>query len=139
MEVTMTEITKDNFIKIWTDALLSGKYEKGQRRLKRDGKYCCLGVLCELANLQTHKFSDGIEFIGSNGAGSTVNIPRSLAKELHFNEAGIFKRPIEFNGGSYDGLTGLNDESSATFPEIAEIIKREYAAGNFLGYGDYAG
>jgi hypothetical protein len=135
----MTRITKDNFIQVWTDALSSGNYQKGKRRLKQNGKYCCLGVLCEIADLQTHEFSDSTEFVGSNGAGSTVNIPRSLAIELRFNEAGHFRRPVEFNGFSYDGLTRLNDESAATFPEIAEIIKREYEAGNFLGFGEYAG
>lgn len=35
---------------LWIDALLSGKYKQGHNALKDEsGKYCCLGVLCELA------------------------------------------------------------------------------------------
>lgn len=33
----------------WIDALRSGQYEQGQRALKTpDGKFCCLGVLCDI-------------------------------------------------------------------------------------------
>jgi hypothetical protein len=34
---------------LWSGALRSGKYEQGTGWLNRDGRYCCLGVLCELA------------------------------------------------------------------------------------------
>jgi hypothetical protein len=34
----------------WVGALRSGGYKQGRRRLAdNDGKFCCLGVLCELA------------------------------------------------------------------------------------------
>jgi len=34
----------------WVSALRSGEYEQGRGYLKdRDGKLCCLGVLCEIA------------------------------------------------------------------------------------------
>ena len=36
------------FKKPWIEALRSGKYEQGFKYLNRDGKYCCLGVLCDL-------------------------------------------------------------------------------------------
>lgn len=32
----------------WTTALRSGKYKQGKGGLCRDGKFCCLGVLCDL-------------------------------------------------------------------------------------------
>jgi len=31
----------------WVKALMSGKYEQGEGSLYRNGKYCCLGVLCK--------------------------------------------------------------------------------------------
>jgi hypothetical protein len=37
----------------WLEALRSGKYKQGKARLKREGKYCCLGVLCDISNLRT--------------------------------------------------------------------------------------
>lgn len=33
----------------WISALRSGEYEQGRGFLNRGGKYCCLGVLCDLA------------------------------------------------------------------------------------------
>lgn len=36
----------------WIKALRSGKYKQGQRRLRtNDGKFCCLGVLCDISGL----------------------------------------------------------------------------------------
>lgn len=35
----------------WVKALRSGDYEQGQDYLCRDGKFCCLGVLCEIQEL----------------------------------------------------------------------------------------
>ena len=43
----MTKLTSKQK-KAWVDALRSGKYEQGKEILKRDGKYCCLGVLCDI-------------------------------------------------------------------------------------------
>ena len=33
----------------WVKALRSGKYEQGRTHLHRDGHYCCLGVLLDVA------------------------------------------------------------------------------------------
>lgn len=50
---------------LWVKALRSGEYKQGRTRLRtKDGKYCCLGVLTDLA------VKNGVipEFIGSGGA-----------------------------------------------------------------------
>lgn len=36
----------------WVTALRSGEYEQGRGYLAVDGKYCCLGILCELAHAE---------------------------------------------------------------------------------------
>ena len=36
----------------WLEALSSQKYEKGSERLGNDNKFCCLGVLCDLHDLE---------------------------------------------------------------------------------------
>lgn len=33
----------------WVNRLRSGEYEQGRSRLRTGDKYCCLGVLCEIA------------------------------------------------------------------------------------------
>jgi hypothetical protein len=40
---------KHQIKKRWVEALRSGKYKQGKDYLCRDGDFCCLGVLCELA------------------------------------------------------------------------------------------
>ncbi len=39
----------------WIDALRSGEYVQGRRALQRDGKFCCLGVLCNLHAKETNE------------------------------------------------------------------------------------
>lgn len=34
--------------RMWVKALLSGRYKQGKGTLRRDGRFCCLGVLCDL-------------------------------------------------------------------------------------------
>lgn len=36
----------------WVKALRSGKYEQGKSYLKKDNKYCCLGVLYDVLKIQ---------------------------------------------------------------------------------------
>jgi len=36
--------------KKWLEALTSGKYRKAKDSLKHHGRFCCLGVLCNLYN-----------------------------------------------------------------------------------------
>lgn len=36
----------------WVDALRSGEFEQRGSFLRRGGKHCCLGVLCEVAGLE---------------------------------------------------------------------------------------
>lgn len=41
---------KPEIKKLWVKALRSGEYEQGTHQLVKDNKYCCLGVLCEIAH-----------------------------------------------------------------------------------------
>lgn len=42
----------------WVAALRSGNFQQGTGRLLRDGKYCCLGVLCSVAGAQWGDWPD---------------------------------------------------------------------------------
>lgn len=37
----------------WVDALRSGKYQQGAGCLSAEGKFCCLGVACEVMKAKT--------------------------------------------------------------------------------------
>jgi hypothetical protein len=129
----------------WVQALRSSEYEQGKGALhiiSGDGKhrYCCLGVLCELAvkagvaevisnQPQNYKFTDSV-FPGDSLVryGSRVDIEKSsnwsqvaILPESVMRWAGLgdkhgWTRP---NG---DSLAGLND-AGVGFDVIADLIK----------------
>ena len=37
----------------WVEALRSGEYKQARLMLEDDGRFCCLGVLCKVAGLDT--------------------------------------------------------------------------------------
>jgi hypothetical protein len=113
-----------NVKNLWTEALRSGEYEQGIGRLSLNepsGKvrYCCLGVLCQVAikagipvNVQT--VEDGWGTPTTFYDGSTASLPASV---------------IEWAGlGSEDPwigehcASGWNDVYGATFNDIADLL-----------------
>ena len=63
----------------WADALESGKYKQGHSYLCRDDRFCCLGVLAELAtekNICKKTTKDDIVHYDGNGGllPTSVNI-----------------------------------------------------------------
>lgn len=103
----------------WVEALRSGEYEQGKRRLCRDGKHCCLGVACEVA------IKNGVE-IERRDYGGTIYfdghcdlLPEKVREWLGLNS----------DGGRYLPLTGkksdlaTRNDSGADFKRIANIIE----------------
>lgn len=102
----------------WLDALRSGRYEQGTGWLHYEEdhthKFCCLGVLCELA------VAEGI--IPPGGPDSTVwdydgrdcYLPPVVAEWADIDSTGRIK--------GYS-LADMNDEGSS-FAEIADVIEQ---------------
>ncbi len=44
-----TDLMNQKVKELWVKALRSGEYQQGKEHLRKDGQYCCLGVLCDLA------------------------------------------------------------------------------------------
>lgn len=102
----------------WVTALRSGKYEQGAGRLKTDsGRFCCLGVLCDISGLidwkksyKDYGYTDIDSFIGS-----AATPPRSVLDWAGLqSEQGIV--------GENDWLTTRNDEGQS-FARIADVIE----------------
>jgi len=110
---------KPEIAKIWCESLLSGEYEQGWSSLSFGGKYCCLGVLCELA------IKNGVNVIKKNVQSEPVN----------YNDcAGVLPTKVkEWAGmktvlGEYleeTGVTSLagKNDGGMIFAEIAKIIQ----------------
>lgn len=92
----------------WLEALESGKYEQGFRRLKHDGRYCCLGVLAELAGLP----------LDEPQYKSMVHLTDNLTEQygLHTNYGEVL------DDSAVPSLVGMNDDGNS-FAEIAAFIR----------------
>lgn len=110
------------------DALESGKYQQGKCALNNRGKYCCLGVACEIFGVQrtleidsmVHYDKDGY-VLGHNNAQGLVGIR---------TPGGSFHKPItvkRLNGYKqvYSALYEMNDDR-LSFKFIAKILRKHY-------------
>lgn len=126
-------MTKMNplFKQRWVDALRSGEYEQGQHAMNCQGKFCCLGVLEEIAkeDLNTMVTTGELSVPGEldavrvtatlyNGHGK---LPSDSHCEAFFNLAGVPKVIIN---GDLRTLYGHNDRGR-TFLEIADAIEAQ--------------
>lgn len=96
----------------WIEALRSGKYEQGNHALYENGKYCCLGVACEVLYGPS---DDGVWFDRCGFA------PDELVHDL-----GLYGVDGPTRGARVSGwlsLTAANDVG-ATFEEIADFIEQ---------------
>lgn len=124
----MTENQNDTSgIEKWVAALRSGEFTQGKMILNRDGAYCCLGVLCELAaregvieKKKTNNFSSSSSY--SYDGGSTA----PTVKVLEW--AGLptdSEWAVEVPLGEKTAMA-LNDEDHKSFAEIADEIEKVY-------------
>jgi hypothetical protein len=97
----------------WIKALTSGKYRQGTGALKtyskqaHKSKFCCLGVLCEVAGIKANNEGYGeFSYDGEYGSLST-----SLLKKLKLKQE------------QESELIDMNDHYSNSFKEIAAWIK----------------
>jgi hypothetical protein len=124
MSDTITEITEETILenrRRWAEALRSGEYEQGQRRLcvtnPGDGSksYCCLGV-AELI------FGDDEQHLSTSAFPSEgVQHLLGLSKE---NAPTAVMDPPETNyfPSNLTPLSWLNDGHRLSFAEIADLI-----------------
>lgn len=106
---------------LWLKALRSGEYEQGQGFLNRRGKFCCLGVLCDLA------VRSGVEV--------EVEVYPFASEHLYDGDGSTLPESVKVWAGlnSYDPQLGentciaLNDGDEYVerheFSEIADLIE----------------
>lgn len=101
----------------WVAALRSGIYEQGRGYLSRENKFCCLGVLCDVAGLEYTTSGDDIRAYESGGKLKARSLPLDFSKEQGFLTA---SGELPNNGVN---LSEMND-TGFTFREIADVIER---------------
>lgn len=107
---------KPEIKKIWVDALRSGKYEQGQTYLKNvEGKYCCLGVLAEVAEFEKTSLVSNVAVPHFDDM-AAVGIVGCLGK---------LQKPLVYANTACEFLTDLND-NGMPFSEIADVIEEQF-------------
>lgn len=118
----------------WVRRLRSGEYDQGSYYLRRDGQYCCLGVLCEIAatvgvvaqvtETETDQGADGWLFDGA-----IAGLPASVREWSGISSG------LAMYGDAPSGRTqgychshslAEDNDKGLTFIEIADIIEREF-------------
>lgn len=109
---------KKTIADLWIANLRSGKYEQGLRALHRDGKFCCLGVLCDLADPRGWYTRPGARFKSWRVPyGETGVLPREVSAWAGLQSVSPNHRGID--------LTQLND-NGYTFSYIADFIEKNW-------------
>ena len=131
----------------WLKALRSGKYKQGKSILFSDNKYCCLGVLCELA-VQDGIIKKSFMYYNTYFDKAVMLLPPKVVKWAGFDKENVsiestprwsaFYRPrrrheynivirektkLKRNITSMIELPDLND-SGNTFKQIAKVIEK---------------
>lgn len=111
----------------WVAALRSGEYEQTTGALRKEGGYCCLGVLCDVVGA-TWKYDDEDDIWDAHFEGSTEAgvLPFSVASRAfgssHIQDPGVVVYSGDRNHKTT--LSVLNDDGK-TFAEIATIIEEQ--------------
>ncbi len=119
---------KKEIAMLWADELESGKHEQGHEYLMdRNGKKCCLGVLCQMA-VEAHVIPQPREYESSHTAFGEHRDIHILPEEVRRwadmrSQSGRMEKVDE--AGFKDSLIRKNDHGS-TFPEIAAIIREHW-------------
>lgn len=110
---------KEDIKNLWVEALRSGKYKQSKNRLKTDDGYCCLGVLCEISNLDT--FIKPLE-CDYYVYFKNFTMPNLLVRQwagLKEDSQYLDKDPLEI-------LAQLNDRDGYSFNQIADYIENSW-------------
>ena len=108
------------FQRAWLDALKSGRFRQGRKRLARRLKnkkveYCCLGVACSIAPKFGVKLKKASKYDTTGHAisfnGESGYLPLAVKDALHFKGVGR-------------NLAMLNDDKRFSFKRIAERVEQ---------------
>ena len=118
---------------MWLTALRSGDYKQGKGALNKNGKFCCLGVLCEISTevleLKINTLNEMSDCACPDCSSKTLYdgkgsyLPAIVAAWAGVDTMGAI--PSKDGSGTFGNLTEMNDKGK-TFEEIAQIIEERF-------------
>jgi hypothetical protein len=113
----------------WLRALRSGRYKQGTGNLQPvEGKFCCLGVLCDLHAKSTGGVWEHECGVGRQYLGADLTLPDEVWKWAGLKRDNPRIRLVGRPGNKSVALSDLNDGSNnerhRTFKQIANLIER---------------
>lgn len=95
----------------WIEALESGKYKQGTKRMynREDGTYCCLGVYLKLCGVDFSKYD-------------TDDLEKSSFASVVGNESIVMERRLNLDTQQQIRLANLNDKGTS-FASIAKMLR----------------
>jgi hypothetical protein len=107
----------------WVQALRSGEYKQGQGYLSQGGRFCCLGVLCDL-----HAKETGTAWERDEAAGISVYLNTDLMLPLTVMEwAGLKSECPSVNQVTLSRMNdAINEDTDGPrhdFNDIAQVIE----------------
>lgn len=114
---------KPDVKRLWIEALRSGRYPQGRSFLNRDGRFCCLGVLCELAvEAGVVERNQGASV--SYGTFNQGTLPPDVVLAWAGIDVLTGVSQLIMIGGVSTPLYGHND-TGRTFAQIADAIEEQ--------------
>lgn len=112
---------KKSVAKEWVKTLRSGKYKQGKGKLRHAGRYCCLGVLCEIAVKEgvTDRCSKG--YVGTSNIYYNMTLPPAV---ITWGEIASSTEPLGQPGVNL--LAVMNDTYELSFSVIADVIEKHW-------------
>lgn len=107
----------------WIAALRSGEYEQVASALRVKDRFCCLGVLCDLASKQgVGEWLDTDKaFIADTGDSKTDYLPYAIQEWAGLSDGD----PLVVGGSLAEHNDGTGSvEHAHTFTEIADLIEQ---------------
>ena len=107
----------------WIAALRSGEYNQTTRTLKDNYGFCCLGVACEINNVNWDDYVHNM---------TTLDIPNKEKLGLNIvpsvDDCAMIQKKYKLNNCFYDYnyakiLSIINDRDELSFTDIADIIE----------------
>lgn len=110
----------------WIFALRSGKYEQGRNALFCEGKYCCMGVLCDLFAKEKNIEWENGEFFSQDNHKAILKETAIIPDEVQLWAGIKSKNPsITIEGQKTTSLGYLNDYLEYSFEDIAHLIEKQ--------------